>query len=288
MGTGNVGIGTTSPDTFKLQIAGNVGPNTDDAYNLGAAGSDWGCLYYNGGTLGTCASDERLKDDIEELSFGEDPLAIVEALSVRQFSFKSDETDSLYHGLIAQEVFDIAPALVVENPDGFLAVKYGDIQWVVVSAVQQISRMMREQTATVAGILERLSGHDTEIERLRNEIDMLRTQVNDLGGQGGGGADENRTGVPNVDGGTEEAPDEEVIEGDAPHDEQVTDDSVSDGETGNASVEETIGNDNADSGNGTSEEVGVDTTTGSDETGDAQSEQVGGTTEEMASEEIVE
>jgi len=151
-----------------------------------------------------------LKDNIEELSFGEDPLAIVDALSIRQFSFKSDETHSLYHGLIAQEVETIAPELVVTRSDGYLAVKYGDIQWVVVRAMQQLSRLVREQTATIAGILDRLSGHDTEIEHLRDEIESLRTQVNALGGQGGGGAGGNETPVFNGDEGTEETPDEDI------------------------------------------------------------------------------
>ncbi len=137
---GNVGIGTTSPSLFKLQVAGNIGPDTDDTYNLGAAGSDWGCLYYNSGTLGTCASDRRLKENIETLTFdSEESTAIekVSALQLHTFAFKS-APDSQYKGLIAQEVIDIAPELVTQNSDGYFAVKYGDIQWLVVEAVQEV------------------------------------------------------------------------------------------------------------------------------------------------------
>ncbi len=34
---GNVGIGTTTPTNFKLQVAGNIGPNADDTYDLGSS-----------------------------------------------------------------------------------------------------------------------------------------------------------------------------------------------------------------------------------------------------------
>ncbi|MDA3806276.1 MAG: integrin alpha [Thiomicrorhabdus sp.] len=33
--SGNIGIGTVSPDLFKLQVAGNIGPNTNNTYSLG-------------------------------------------------------------------------------------------------------------------------------------------------------------------------------------------------------------------------------------------------------------
>ena len=180
IGSGNIGIGTASPTTFKLQVAGHIGPDADDTYNLGAAGNDWGCLYYNSGTLGTCASDERLKDDIELLTFGDDPLSLIEGLALRTFSFKSDETDSVYHGLIAQEVQDIAPSLVVENEDGFLAVKYGDIQWLLVEGMQKLLESVRHQTAAIADILARLTMYDEDMTRQSEEIASLRTEIERL------------------------------------------------------------------------------------------------------------
>ena len=50
--TGNVGIGVTSPTSFILQTAGNVGPNADSTYDLGSSSLKWNNLYVAGATIG--------------------------------------------------------------------------------------------------------------------------------------------------------------------------------------------------------------------------------------------
>ncbi|MFA6512482.1 MAG: hypothetical protein WCV86_05175, partial [Patescibacteria group bacterium] len=44
-GNGNVGINTASPTSFKLQVAGNVGPNANNSYDLGASSYYWRHLF---------------------------------------------------------------------------------------------------------------------------------------------------------------------------------------------------------------------------------------------------
>ena len=45
---GNVGIGTAGPSNFKLQVAGTVGPNAHQTYNLGSSTARWLNIYgYN-------------------------------------------------------------------------------------------------------------------------------------------------------------------------------------------------------------------------------------------------
>lgn len=50
--SGNVGIGTTSPSNFKLQAAGNVGPDANNTYDLGSSSYKWRNLYVNNITAG--------------------------------------------------------------------------------------------------------------------------------------------------------------------------------------------------------------------------------------------
>ncbi|MDP1712182.1 MAG: hypothetical protein Q8K86_06975, partial [Candidatus Nanopelagicaceae bacterium] len=44
---GNVGIGTTSPASFKLEVAGNIGPDADGTRDLGSSARKWNNLYVN-------------------------------------------------------------------------------------------------------------------------------------------------------------------------------------------------------------------------------------------------
>ena len=44
---GNVGIGTNAPNNFKLQVAGNVGPNATNTYDLGSAENYWATIHYH-------------------------------------------------------------------------------------------------------------------------------------------------------------------------------------------------------------------------------------------------
>lgn len=42
---GNVGVGVVNPTDFKLQVNGSVGPDTNNAYDLGSAAKRWANLY---------------------------------------------------------------------------------------------------------------------------------------------------------------------------------------------------------------------------------------------------
>ena len=62
LGNGNVGLGTASPSSFRLQVAGHVGPETNDTYDLGSDSLRWRDLYLGGETIhiGTSTTDEGL------------------------------------------------------------------------------------------------------------------------------------------------------------------------------------------------------------------------------------
>ncbi|XLQ20057.1 MAG: discoidin domain-containing protein [Candidatus Moraniibacteriota bacterium] len=49
--TGNIGIGTTTPDNFTLQVAGHIGPDTDDTYDLGSSTNRFRDLYLGPSSL---------------------------------------------------------------------------------------------------------------------------------------------------------------------------------------------------------------------------------------------
>jgi hypothetical protein len=126
-GTGNVGIGTTTP-VYRLDVAGDIRTT--------------GCVVYNGGTLGTCVSDIRLKDNITDLSFN-NALTKVLSLQPKQFTLKNDPSQKI-SGLIAQDVEQIAPELVVTDEKGYKQIKYGDIQWLLIEAIKEQQKEIEE------------------------------------------------------------------------------------------------------------------------------------------------
>ena len=124
----------------SLNVAGRVVPTASNSYNLGGSGSNWGCLYYNGGTLGTCASDARLKTDIQDLAFT-NPVQQIVGLRPRTFAY-TNATSTTYDGLVAQEVQQVAPELVVTDAStSYEEVRYGDVQWLIIEAVQDIANI---------------------------------------------------------------------------------------------------------------------------------------------------
>ena len=207
--TGNVGIGTTSPDGPLHVMKGSAGTvagngnaaavleNNDECWLhiLSPQGTQRGILFgYPGNSLDgsirysppgaekgyhfrcgnnnirlvldslgnltadgcivgsniACPSDGRLKRDITPLP---DALARVEALRGVQYYWKRDTvTDRDYPegeqiGLIAQEVRNVVPQAVVEQPNGYLAVDYARLVPLLIEGMkqqqQQIDTLMR-------------------------------------------------------------------------------------------------------------------------------------------------
>ena len=89
------------------------------------------------------ASDRQLKESITDLSFA-NPSVPVSALCPRAWRFKTGSMQAVYHGLVAQEVEDSAAALVITGDNGTKAVKYGDVQWLVVPAVKELVASFKE------------------------------------------------------------------------------------------------------------------------------------------------
>jgi hypothetical protein len=155
---GNVGIGTFTDIptiTDKLQVFGDI--------RVGTTGTN-GCLKnFNGDPLtGTCASDRRFKKDITP--FGH-VLTQLTALQPVHYSWRAADFPEQHfgpgraYGLIAQDVEQTLPELVVTNDDGFKAVDYSKLPLLTIQAVKELKS---ENDA----LRQRVS----ELERLVNEL----------------------------------------------------------------------------------------------------------------------
>ena len=93
------------------------------------------------GIAGTCASDRRFKKDITP--FGP-VLSHLTALQPVQYFWRSADFperhfgDQRAYGLIAQDVEQVLPELVVTNEDGFKAVDYSKLPLLTIQAVKEL------------------------------------------------------------------------------------------------------------------------------------------------------
>ena len=154
MPDGNVGIGTfdeipTIAD--KLQVFGDI--------RVGTTGTS-GCVKdFNGDAIaGTCSSDRRFKKDITPFGQVLDRLTALEP--VHYFWRASEFPDRHFgprraYGLIAQDVEQVLPELVVTNADGFKAVDYSGLPLLTIQAVKDLKSENDALKARVAE-LERL------------------------------------------------------------------------------------------------------------------------------------
>jgi hypothetical protein len=119
--SGNVGIGTTDPGSFKLAVNGD------------AAKSE-------GGTSWAVFSDARLKEIGQRYEYG---LSEIGKLVPIRYRYKQSNELGLpcgqeQIGLLAQEVQDVIPDAVTENDQGYLMLNSDPIIWAMLNAIKEL------------------------------------------------------------------------------------------------------------------------------------------------------
>jgi len=117
--SGNVGIGTTSPGSYRLYLSG-------------------GEAYCDQTTCWNDASDIALKENIRDLDYG---LKEILALKPTRFLFKPTREEGI--GFVAQEVEKIIPE-VVSGEEGHKGISYGGLTPVLVKAIQEQQEQIEE------------------------------------------------------------------------------------------------------------------------------------------------
>ena len=112
---GNIGVGTTTP-TAKLHVVG-------DGLVSGTLSA----------TVFTSLSDRTQKEDIRPI---ENAIGIVNQLTGVRYNWKNN-TNKPSIGLIAQDVEEVIPEVVVEMADGLKSVSYGNIVAVLIEAIKE-------------------------------------------------------------------------------------------------------------------------------------------------------
>lgn len=143
---GNVGIGTSTP-ADKLTVAGVVAPTADNTYTLGKSTLRWSAVWSANGTIQT--SDMRLKKEITALNYG-----LKEIMQLRPVSYDwITNGNGSKIGLIAQEVREIVPEVVVGNEqEELLGMNYAELVPVLINAIKEQQKQIEKIERKVEAI----------------------------------------------------------------------------------------------------------------------------------------
>jgi hypothetical protein len=175
--SGNVGIGTPADAngvptaTDRLQVFGDI--------RVGNSGTN-GCVKNFAGTqlTGTCVSDRRYKKGITPFSPALDQVA---ALQPVHFYWRANEFPEQHfgasqaYGLIAQDVEQVLPDLVVTQADGYKAVDYSQLPLLTIQAVKEL-KAENDALKKQIGQLDELKQRISDLERLVRQLQQ--PQVN--------------------------------------------------------------------------------------------------------------
>jgi len=161
---GNVAFGTTTA-TGKLTVSttgnhihiNNSARASTDFWNLDVASTNrfyvvnqagTGVYINNGGTSWVGSSDLRLKNIHSQITGG---LSSISQLNPVKYSWKNDEKNTQYIGLIAQEVEAVIPDVVSEDDNGYKGIVYTELIPVLISAIQELKAEIETLKSQING-----------------------------------------------------------------------------------------------------------------------------------------
>jgi len=124
-------------------------------------------LIDSAGQLGTVSSSRRYKEDIEEMAGASDGLLSLRPVTFRYKKAFVDDDKPIQYGLIAEEVAEIFPDLVVYNEDGEPeTVKYHLLATLLLNEFQKLEQVTADQEAQLVSLVEQNRAYKSERERL--------------------------------------------------------------------------------------------------------------------------
>jgi hypothetical protein len=110
------------------------------------------------GQLGTASSSIRFKEDVHDMAAASDGLMRLRPVTYRYKQPYADGSKPIDYGLIAEEVAEIYPDLVVKNAAGQIqTVQYQKLTPMLLNEVQKEHRQLEEQAKTIDLLEKRLA-----------------------------------------------------------------------------------------------------------------------------------
>jgi hypothetical protein len=164
---GNTGVAGES-NTIR------IGSNQTATFMAGISGatsaSGVAVLVNTSGQLGTTTSSRRFKEEIADLG-GESDLLMKLRPVAFYYKPELDETHTRQYGLVAEEVAQVAPQLVVFDKDGApQTVRYHFVNAMLLNEVQKQRQLVKEQSRTIVQQESKIQDLEARLARLEAAI----------------------------------------------------------------------------------------------------------------------
>ncbi len=120
------------------------------------------------GQLGVTVSTQRAKEDIRDMGEASEGLLRLRPVTFRYRQPSSDGSKPLQYGLIAEEVAEVMPELVVYDKDGLpQTVQYHVLPALLLNELQRQQAKLQQQQGELAELRARLEKQDAELAELK-------------------------------------------------------------------------------------------------------------------------
>lgn len=131
------------------------------------------------GQLGTMSSSHRFKKEIRPMEQASEAILALEPVI---FQYKNDKTNTPQYGLIAEQVADINPDLVVRDDNGEIyTVRYDAVNAMLLNEFLKERRKNAEQQAMITRLEERIEAMATNLKEVTAQVQLdknaLRTTL---------------------------------------------------------------------------------------------------------------
>lgn len=164
-GYGELGIGTTSPNPYMLEVVGTA--TGSPIANFSDGTSTCTITPAVSGSV-TCSSDERLKKDIKPI---DDSVSLEKVLQLKPVTFQWRAGEGKTRvGFIAQDIEKVAPEMVQQDANGYKQVGYsGLIPWIS-GAIREVYHECENSRDEIAA----LRAKNAELERRLEALEATR------------------------------------------------------------------------------------------------------------------
>jgi endosialidase-like protein len=164
--------GANSPDTCFIGNIRDVTTDLADAITV---------VIDSAGQLGTASSSQKFKKDIKPMDQASEAIL---ALKPVTFHYKTDKTNRSQFGLIAEEVAEVNPDLIVRDKNGEIyTVRYDQVNAMLLNEFLKEHKKVEEQQANIAELKSTVAQQHKGMEVLTAQLKEQAVQIQKVSAQ---------------------------------------------------------------------------------------------------------